>query len=136
MRKLVIAATMLFAVQFASAQSADFKKDVVEYIKLSGSAAQVTAVLEPMLEKLQLPADKSATLKKEIEATLPSLYDKMANVMMKHYTHDDVKKMIEFYNSPVGKKIQEVTPKMTKDQMKAGQEWGMQLQGLLMKYMQ
>ena len=127
---------MLFAVQFASAQSVDFKKDVIEYIKLSGSAAQVTTVLDPMLEQLQLPADEHSTLKKEIEATLPSLYEKLADVMMKHYTHDDVKKMIEFYNTPVGKKIQEVTPKMTKDQMQAGQEWGMQLQGLLMKYIQ
>jgi len=134
MKKLFIATALLLSVQFASAQSADFKKDVVEYIKLSGSAAQVTAVLEPVLA--QIPEDKRADLKKEIDATLPSLYDKMADVMMKHYTHDDVKKMIEFYNSPVGKKIQEVTPKMTKDQMKAGQEWGMQLQGLLMKYMQ
>lgn len=127
---------MLLSVQFVSAQSADFKKDVVNYIKLSGSAAQVTAVLEPMLEQLQIPAEKKSSLKKEIETTLPSLYDKMADVMMKHYTHDDIKKMIEFYNSPVGKKIQEVTPKIVNDQMKAGQDWGMELQGLLMKYMQ
>lgn len=134
MRKLFIAASFLFAVQFASAQSADFKKDVVNYIKLSGAAAQVTAVLEPVMA--QVPENKQADLKKDIDATLPSLYDKMADVMMKHYTHDDIKKMLEFYNSPVGKKIQEVTPKMTKDQMQAGQEWGMQLQGILMKYFQ
>ena len=135
MKKLFIATAFLFAVQFASAQTNDaFKKDVIEYVKLSGSAAQVTAVLEPIMA--QIPEDKRADLKKDIDATLPSLYEKMANVMMKYYTHDDVKKMIEFYNSPVGKKIQEVTPKMTKDQMQAGQEWGMQLQGVLMKYMQ
>jgi len=134
MKNLFIAATMLLSVQFVSAQSTDFKKDVVNYIKLSGSAAQVTAVLEPIME--QMPEDKQADFKKEFETTLPSLYDKMADVMMKYYTHDDIKKMIEFYNSPVGKKIQETTPKITKDQMKAGQEWGMELQGLLMKYMQ
>lgn len=134
MKNLFIAATMLLSVQFVSAQSADFKKDVVNYIKLSGSAAQVTAVLEPIME--QMPVDKQADFKKEFETTLPSLYDKMADVMMKYYTHDDIKKMIEFYNTPVGKKIQETTPKITKDQMKAGQEWGMELQGLLMKYMQ
>lgn len=135
MKKLFIATAFLFAVQLASAQTNEaFKKDVIEYVKLSGSAAQVTAVLEPIMA--QIPEDKRADLKKDIDATLPSLYEKIANVMMKYYTHDDVKKMIEFYNSPVGKKIQEVTPKMTKDQMQAGQEWGMQLQGILMKYMQ
>ncbi len=134
MKKLFIAATLLLSVQFASAQSADFKKDVVNYIKLSGSAAQVTAVIEPIMQ--QLPQDKQADFRKEFDATLPSLYEKMATVMMKHYTHEDIKKMIEFYNSPVGKKIQEVTPKIVTDQMQAGQEWGMELQGLLMKYMQ
>lgn len=136
MKKLFIAATMLLSVQFVSAQSADFKKDVINYIQLSGSATQVTAVLEPMLEQLQLPEDQKANVKKEIEATFPSLYEKIATVMMKYYTHDDIKKMIEFYNSPVGKKIQETTPKIVTDQMQAGQEWGMELQGILMKYLQ
>lgn len=134
MKKLFIAVSFLLAVQFASAQSTDFKKDVVNYIKLSGATANITAVLEPVIE--QIPENNRANFKKDLEASLPSLYEKMAVSMMKYYTHDDVKKMIEFYQSPVGKKIQEVTPKMTKEQIQAGQEWGMELQGLLMKYMQ
>ena len=137
MKKLFIATAFLFAVQFASAQTNDaFKKDVIEYVKLSGSSVQVTAALEPMMNQLQISDDKKADLRKDIDATLPDLYEKIADVMMKYYTHDDVKKMIEFYNSPVGKKIQEVAPKLTKDQMQASQEWGMQLQGIVMKYMQ
>lgn len=136
MKNLFIAATMLLSVQFVSAQSTDFKKDVVNYIKLSGSAAQVTAVLDPMLAKLPVSENDKVSIKKEIETTLPSLYDKMATVMMKHYTHDDIKKMIEFYNSPVGKKIQEVTPKMVHDQMQAGQEWGMEFTKIIQKYIQ
>lgn len=44
--------------------------------------------------------------------------------------------MLEFYNSPIGLKMQKNAKQITKDQMKAGEEWGMQLQGLLMKYMQ
>lgn len=136
MKNLFIAATMLLSVQFVSAQSGDFKKDVITYIKLSGSAAQVTAVLDPMLAQLPVAENDKASIKKEIETTLPSLYDKLAIVMMKHYTHDDIKKMIEFYNSPVGKKIQEVTPKMVNDQMQAGQEWGMEFTKIIQKYIQ
>ena len=134
MRKLFIAASFLFAVQFASAQSADFKKDMLTYINISGTSANFDAFLEPVME--QIPEGKRADFKKEFKASLPSLYDKMADVMMKHFTHDDVKKMIEFYNSPVGKKIQEKTPLMIKEQGPATQEWQMQLQGLMMKYMQ
>jgi hypothetical protein len=134
MKKILLTAAIVFTVNFASAQSADFKNDVINYIKLSGATSQVTAVIEPIMD--QLPEDKKADFRKDFDATLPSLYEKMATVMMKYYNHEDIKKMIEFYNSPVGKKIQETTPKITKDQMEAGQEWGLQLQGLLMKYMQ
>jgi len=133
MRKLFIAATMLFAVQVASAQSADFKKDMLEVISVSGTSANFTAFLDPIME--QIPEDKHADFKKDFEGSLPGLYEKMAEVMMKYYTHDDVKKMLEFYNSPVGKKMQAVTPEIIKDQMSATQEWQMQLQGVLMKYM-
>lgn len=134
MKKLFIAATMLLSVQFVSAQSADIKKDAIEAIKISGAAAGITAVLEPIME--QMPEEKRADFKKEFEAALPSLYESMANSMIKYYSHDDIKKMLEFYNSPVGLKMQKNAKQITKDQMKAGEEWGMQLQGLLMKYMQ
>ena len=134
MKNLFIAATMLLSVQFVSAQSADFKKDVLTYIQVSGTSANFGAFLEPVME--QMPESNRANFKKEFEATLPSLYDKMAEVYMKHFTHDDLKKMIEFYNSPVGKKIQEKTPILIKEQGPATQEWQMQLQGIIMKYMQ
>lgn len=134
MKNLFIAATMLLSVQFVSAQSGDFKKDVIEMVKISGTTANITALLEPVIE--QIPADKRADFKKDIDAIMPDLYEKTAEAMMKYYTHDDVKKMIEFYNSPLGKKMQESTPKILKDQMKGMQEWQMQLQGILMKYMQ
>ena len=134
MKNLFIAATMLLSAQFVSAQSADIKKDAIEAIKISGAAAGITAVLEPIME--QMPEEKRADFKKEFEAALPSLYENMADTMMKYYSHDDIKKMLEFYNSPVGLKMQKNAQQITKDQMKAGEEWGMQLQGLLMKYLQ
>lgn len=122
MKKLFIAATLLLSVQLASAQSADFKKDAIETIKISGAAAGITAVLEPIME--QMPEEKRADFKKEFEAALPSLYENMADTMMKYYSHDDIKKMLEFYNSPVGLKMQKNAQQITKDQMKAGEEWG------------
>src|SRR5690606_1423290 len=134
MKKLFIAATLLLSVQLASAQSADFKKDAIETIKISGAAAGITAVLEPIME--QMPEEKRADVKKEFEAALPRLYENMAESMIKYYSHDNIKKMLEFYNSPVGLKMQKNAQEITKDQMKAGEEWGMQLQGLLMKYLQ
>lgn len=134
MKNLFIAATMLLSVQFVSAQTSDFKKDVIEMVKISGTTANITAFLEPVIG--QIPEDKRTDFKKDIDAIMPSLYESTAETMMKYYTHDDVKKMMEFYKSPIGKKVQEATPKILKDQMAGMQEWQMQLQGVIMKYMQ
>lgn len=135
MKNLFIAATMLLSVQFVSAQSADFKKDAVEALKLSGATANFTVYAEAIMSQIS-DEIKKAEFKKEFDATLPSLYDKMADSFVKNYTHEDIKKMIEFYNSPLGLKIQKNTPIILKDQGAAMEEWGGKLQGIVMKYMQ
>ncbi len=135
MKNLFIAATMLLSIQFVSAQSADFKKDAIEAVKLSGATANFSVYAEAIMSQIS-DETKKADFKKEFDATLPSLYDKMADTFTKNYTHDDIKKMIEFYNSPVGIKIQKNASTILKEQGPFMQEWQIQLQGLVMKYMQ
>lgn len=45
----------------------------------------------------------------------------------KHFTHDDIKKLIEFYKTDVGKKYVEKLPKLTMESMQAGRQWGRKL---------
>jgi len=134
MKKLFTAVILLLAVQLSSAQSADFKKDAIEYLKLSGSLSTITTILEPVVQ--QIPETKRADFQKELDGILPTLYEQNAAAIMKYFTHDDIKKMNEFYKTPIGKKMAETVPKMAKDQMEVGQKWGMELQGILMKYLQ
>lgn len=135
MKNLVIAATLLLSVQFVSAQSADFKKDAIEAVKLSGATANFSVYAEAIMGQIT-DQTKRAAFKKEFDETLPNLYVKMADTFTKNYTHDDIKKMIEFYNSPVGQKIQKNAPIILKEQGPSMQEWQTNLQGLVMKYMQ
>jgi hypothetical protein len=55
---------------------------------------------------------------------------------MDTYTKEDIKAMIAYYNSPVGKKIKEKAGEVAEKSQAAGQEWGEGLQGMMMKYMQ
>lgn len=48
--------------------------------------------------------------------TLP-LYDK-------YYTHEDIKELIKFFSSPIGKKYSSVLKPMMQDMMPIAQEWG------------
>lgn len=133
MKKILVTLVVVLAAQFASAQDA-FKADVLKVLKASGSAAQMEIAKEQVMNNI--PESKRAEFSKDFDASLPALYDKMAKVYMEVYTHDDIKKMLEFYNSPVGKKIAEKASELTKKNMSASQEWGMELQGMMMKYMQ
>ncbi|VXB45196.1 conserved exported hypothetical protein [Flavobacterium sp. 9AF] len=133
MKKILVTLVVVLAAQFAIAQDA-FKADVLKVLKASGSAAQMEIAKEQIMNNI--PESKRADFSKDFDASLPSLYDKMAKVYMEVYTHDDIKKMLEFYNSPVGKKIAEKASELTKKNMDASQEWGMELQGMMMKYMQ
>lgn len=133
MKKIILSVVVLLVTQLSIAQDA-FKEDVIKVLKASGSAAQMEVAKEQVLENI--PESKKEAFSKEFDASLPSLYDKMAEVYMETYTHEEIKQMLKFYDSPVGKKITEKASELTQKNMAAGQEWGMELQGIMMKYME
>ena len=133
MKKLILIITIVLISQFGNAQDL-FKTDAIKVLKVSGSAAQMELAKEQILANIA--EDKKADFAKEFDASLPALYDKMAKVYMETFTHEEIKQMLKFYDSPIGKKISEKAAELTKKNMAAGQEWGMELQGIMMKYMQ
>ena len=42
----------------------------------------------------------------------------------KYYSHNEIKQLIKFYESPIGKKVVRVTPLLTQETMIIGQKWG------------
>jgi uncharacterized protein len=134
MKKIVITAVLVFITQFGFAQDAAYKKDVLKLIEMSGATSQIKLAKSQILQ--MVPKEKQGAFVLEFDATLPSLYDKMAKVYMDIYTKDDIKAMIAFYESPVGKKITEKSSELTEKNMTATQEWGESLQTMMMKYLQ
>ena len=133
MKKLILSVVVLLVTQLTIAQDA-FKEDAIKVIKASGSAAQMEAAKDQI--KLRIPEASFEEFSKDFDATLPLLYEGMAKIYMETYTHDDVKAMLKFYESPVGLKISKNAGELYKKSMEAGQEWGMELQGIMMKYME
>jgi hypothetical protein len=135
-KKVIITFAFVLASQIGMAQTQDeaFKKDVMKVVEMSGSAAQMKLAKTQILK--MIPEAKQAAFLIEFDATLPSLYDKMAKVFMETYTKEDVKAMIKFYESPVGKKMTAKADELSEKNMAAAQEWGQGLQGMMMKYAQ
>lgn len=116
------------------AQDEALKKDVMRLIEANGSNAQMKMAKDQILK--MIPAEKHSAFIVEFDATLPSLYDKLAKVYMDTYTKDDIKAMLAFYDTPVGKKMQSKNAEIMEKSQTAAQEWGQGLQGMMMKYMQ
>lgn len=51
-----------------------------------------------------------------LDLTIP-IYDK-------HFTHKEIKELLAFYESPIGKKTVQVLPLVTSESMEVGQRWG------------
>jgi len=59
-----------------------------------------------------------------IADSLPTFKNVMVAVYDKHFTHDEVKEMIQFYTTPLGRKLIQVMPALVQESMQAGQKWG------------
>lgn len=132
MKKVVI--LIVLFVGFAGfSQNEDYKTDALKLVKMQ-SEGQFEVMLKPF--KSMVPAENQEAFMKEVRATMPDLYKQIAEVYMEYYTHEEIKEILDFYESPIGQKVIEQTPKITEKSMTIGQTWGMGLRPLLTKYAQ
>lgn len=134
MKNCIYAAFMLLCVNLSTAQDDSFKKDAAKVIELSGGSAQLKMIKTQILTNI--PADKQAMFSLEFDGHLAKILDKIAILYTEVYTHQDIKDMLKFYESPIGLKIQKNTPILFEKTQALGAEWGQELQPMLIKYMQ
>lgn len=130
MKKLLLTFAILLITQISVAQDA-FKKDVEKYFELSGASKGYEKMISTM--SANIPAEKQADFKKAMGVEIKKLEGKMVDYYMQKLTHEDVKAMIKFYESPAGKKMVEVGG--SEDLIKIAEEWGSSLTEVIMQYM-
>ncbi|MEZ4852875.1 DUF2059 domain-containing protein [Flavobacterium sp.] len=133
MKKVFLIFAFILVGQMGFSQE-DFKADVLKMMKLSGANSAMDAAKGQILT--MIPSEKQAEFLKEFDVIVNSISEKQADNYMEVYSHDDIKEMIKFYESPIGQKIQKNAPILAEKSMATQQTVGMELQGLVMKYMQ
>jgi uncharacterized protein len=134
MKKLILTVAFTLVSIISFAQDDAFKKDVLKVIELSGSGGQMNAAKKQILS--MIPKEKQAAFIIEFDAMMPKIHEATAKVYMEEYTKEDIKEMLAFYESPVGKKMAEKAEViMTKSQEAMASLQG-DIQALVMKYMQ
>jgi len=131
-KTILLVVFVLTSIITITAQEKDaFTKDTEKLVETLSVSA-----FEPVINqfKAMVPAEKQVDFIKEVEGTFPELYSSMAKIYMEEFTHEEVKDIMAFYETPTGKKMAEKTGVLSQKGMIAGQTWGMKLQTILGKY--
>lgn len=134
MKKLIITAVFAFVSVTSFAQEKATREDVQKVIEKSGASGQMIAAKKQVLQ--MIPQDKQAAFSVEFDAILKKANETTIDVYLQEYTKEDVKAMLAFYESPVGKKMAEKAEVIATKSQEAMASLQGEIQAMMMKYMQ
>lgn len=135
MKKTILTVLSVFAFQIGFSQTNDaLKKEVIKIIEVSGSVDQMKLVKKQILN--MIPEKNQAAFTLAFDASMPSLYDKMADLYIQTYTREELDYMLAYYESPIGKKIASKSGELAEKSMEVGKKWAEDLQPMMMKFME
>lgn len=133
MKKFLFVVAFTFVSTICLAQEKPSKADVMKVIERSAQG-QMNAAKKQILA--MIPSDKQAAFLVEFDAIIAKSNEKTAEIYMQEYTKDDVKAMLAFYESPVGKKMAEKAEKIAEKSQESMMELQGEIQTMMMKYIQ
>jgi uncharacterized protein len=115
------------AVSVSAQNSPEKAKDIRKVMEISGAGVNGVQVMETMVGQFKqalpdVPDEFWKEAMKEVSAD--ALIDLIVPIYDKHFTHAEIKQLIAFYETPVGKKLSTTLPLITQEAMAAGQKWG------------
>ena len=130
MKKIIFVICLIITSSYGYSQSSKKTEKIKQLLELSGSAklgVQVMNVMIPQFSKVYPDVDKKIWDEIMTEVNVQDLIDLIIPIYEKYYTEEDIDQLIQFYNSPIGKKSVEMMPFITQESMQAGQAWGSEL---------
>ncbi|MBO9573412.1 MAG: DUF2059 domain-containing protein [Chitinophagaceae bacterium] len=136
MKKLLLLSAILISSNLVFSQTTASKENVRKLLEMTGSGNLGALLMQKMIADLRklrpnIPAEFWDGLVKEVNPE--SLVDNVVPVYMKYYSNEEILKLIEFYNTPLGKKVIANTPLITQESYMIGKEWGKQIATQILK---
>ena len=123
---------LLVGVQSQAQERTEIEQKSIRLIKMT-SGQQFDIILDPVVQ--MVPEENRQAFKQEMMASLEDIYVKMAKIYTEEFTESEIDEILAFYDTPVGEKMREITPELMRKGMEIGQQWGQELQPMMMKYM-
>ncbi len=131
MKKIIILIAVFISLSINAQGKSIFEKDTYKLVETLTKPA-ILPVLNQFTSMVK--SEKVDAFKKELDTSLPELYTAMAKVYMEEYTHEEVKQLIKFYDTDLGKKVAANSGTLAQKGMAAGQAWGVKIQSIMAKY--
>jgi hypothetical protein len=109
--------------------------DIVKLLEVTNTRSIALHTIELFMPQMQ---QLFPTIPEEFWALLWSKLDidefikNFIPIYDRNFTHKEIKELIKFYESPIGKRLVEATPAITQESMKVGQEWGERMGQLIL----
>ncbi len=132
MKKIICTLFLALAFSVSSFAQVDkeYKSSLKKLFEVSGTEEAYKAAIKQMIvmfkaQKTEVPATIWDEFEQEfLKTSLDELVEMLAPVYKKYMTKEDLGQIIQFYDSPVGKKYAQSTPLITQESMEVGQAWG------------
>jgi hypothetical protein len=138
---------LLFTALTAFAQAPPPRPDIVALLEATGTVDALDKMFTPEVMESQMrtmmqpenkPAEERARMERfirvfsqefmgEVKQQRQALLDLIIGVHAKHYTPEDTKAIIAFYQTPVGKKMAGLAVKLSMETMQTAQAWGQEI---------
>ena len=114
-----------------TAQTDDFDKDILIFFKVSGVETTYKSAISSMMDMMAknmniTDIEMIKELKDEMstDENIAEILNEMRIIYKKHFSQADIKALIKFYESPIGKKLVKEQPNVMTESMEVGQNWG------------
>lgn len=139
MKKTILTGICLLALAIPlHAQQANTKEqDIRKLMELTGATKLAEQIMDQMIAALdQEGTDKAFWDSLRAEFDTQSLLSKTMPIYDKHFTHEEIKGLIAFYQTPLGAKVVEKMPAVAQESMAVGMEWGQEIAGKVIEKME
>tara|TARA_Y100000589_G_scaffold747_1_gene681 strand:+ start:283 stop:741 length:459 start_codon:yes stop_codon:yes gene_type:complete len=129
---IIVLTSMTFGQQL-TVDNTEYKETLGKMFKLSGTEETYQVAITQMfaIYKQQYTSVSDETwneLETEFKNTsMNDLVELLVPVYQKHFSVEDIRELIKFYESPIGQKLAVKTPLITQESMQVGQQWGMKI---------
>ena len=127
---VLIGALNVVADEKADSAAVSMRADIKRLMEITGAGNLSIQIMNRMMLTMRkghkdVPEEFWDNFMAEIDPN--GLIEIIIPIYEKHLTHEDIKQLIAFYESPIGKKLIKVQPQIMMDSMTAGEEWGKKL---------